>query len=152
MSGLTTWMLMGKCRHLSNVIGMVESGWFIIIATSTISPRDTPPALMVNWCELTIARDTDGVIIYHNAFITRHPIGASNVAAVVTAGRARWKVENENNNVLKTKGYHLEHNFGHGKQHLSALLLTLNLLAFCFTLSCNCWTKLSAHSPTTWHP
>ena len=94
--------------------------------------RDTPPALMVNWCELTIARDTDGVIIYHNAFITRHPIGASNVAAVVTAGRARWKVENENNNVLKTKGYHLEHNFGHGKQHLSAMLLTLNLLAFLF--------------------
>ena len=41
-----------------------------------------------------------------------------------------WKVENENNNVLKTKGYHLEHNFGHGQQFLSATLLTLNLLAF----------------------
>ncbi|KPQ31473.1 MAG: hypothetical protein HLUCCA11_23705, partial [Phormidesmis priestleyi Ana] len=35
-------------------------------------------------------------------------------------------------NVLKTKGYHLEHNFGHGKQHLATLLLTLNLLAFLF--------------------
>ena len=44
--------------------------------------------------------------------------------------RARWKIENENNNVLKTKGYHLEHNFGHGKKHLSSLLLTMNLLAF----------------------
>jgi hypothetical protein len=32
----------------------------------------------------------------------------------VAAGRARWKVENENNNTLKTKGYHLEHNYGHG--------------------------------------
>jgi hypothetical protein len=40
--------------------------------------------------------------------------------------------ENENNNVLKTKGYHLEHNFGHGSQHLAALLLSLNLLAFLF--------------------
>ena len=39
---------------------------------------------------------------------------------------------NENNNTLKTKGYHLEHNFGHGKQYLSNLLLTLNLLAFLF--------------------
>lgn len=31
---------------------------------------------------------------------------------------------------LETKGYHLEHNFGHGQQYLSLTLLTLNLLAF----------------------
>ena len=42
------------------------------------------------------------------------------------------KIENENNNVLKTQGYHLEHNFGHGQQYLSAFLLSLNLLAFLF--------------------
>ena len=48
------------------------------------------------------------------------------------AGRTRWKVENENNNTLKTQGYHLEHNFGHGTQHLAALLATFNLLAFLF--------------------
>jgi len=51
---------------------------------------------------------------------------------VVLAGRARWKVENENNNTLKTKGYNLEHNFGHGKQHLSSLLATLNILSLLF--------------------
>jgi hypothetical protein len=51
---------------------------------------------------------------------------------VAQAGRGRWKIENENNNVLKTKGYHLEHNFGHGKQYLSAFMLSLNLLAFLF--------------------
>jgi hypothetical protein len=34
--------------------------------------------------------------------------------------------------VLKTKGYHVEHNFGHGKQYLSATMLSLNLLAFLF--------------------
>jgi hypothetical protein len=39
-------------------------------------------------------------------------------------------MENENTNVLKTKGYHLEHNYGHGSQFLSTTLLTLNLLAF----------------------
>ena len=49
---------------------------------------------------------------------------------IVEAGRARWKVENENNNILKTKGYHFEHNFGHGQEHLAQLLVTLNLLAF----------------------
>jgi hypothetical protein len=55
-----------------------------------------------------------------------------NVAEIIEAGRARWKVENENNNVLKTKGYHLEHNFGHGKKYLASLLLTLNIIAFLF--------------------
>ena len=49
---------------------------------------------------------------------------------MVAAGRARWKVENEDINTLKTKGYHLEHNFGHGKQHLCEVLATLNILAF----------------------
>lgn len=34
--------------------------------------------------------------------------------------------------MLKTKGYHLEHNFGHGKQYLSATMRSLNLLAFLF--------------------
>jgi len=98
---------------------------------SQVPLRDGDDALMVNWCELTTTRQ-DGKVIYHNAFATNHAISAANVAEVVRAGRARWKVENENNNTLKTKGYHLTHNFGHGKQHLSALLATLNLLAFLF--------------------
>jgi hypothetical protein len=45
-------------------------------------------------------------------------------------GRTRWKVENENINVLKTKGYNLEHNFGHGQSHLSNAFFSLNILAF----------------------
>jgi len=98
---------------------------------SQLPLRDGDDALEVNWCELTTTRD-DGKVVYHNAFATHHPITAANVAEIVRAGRARWKVENENNNTLKTKGYHLTHNFGHGKQHLSALLATLNLLAFLF--------------------
>jgi hypothetical protein len=71
-------------------------------------------------------------VIYRNAFVTRHDLRADNVSEVVAAGRARWKTENENHNVLKTKGYHLEHNFGHGQEHLSTVLLTLNLLTFLF--------------------
>jgi hypothetical protein len=51
---------------------------------------------------------------------------------VAQAGRGRWKIENENNNVLKPKGYHGEHNFGHGQQYLAAVMLSLNLLAFLF--------------------
>ena len=90
---------------------------------------DNNDAWKVNWCELTIT-DSQGTVRYHNSFITDWQISADNVAGLVAAGRARWKLENESNNVLKTKGYHLEHNFGHGKQHLSSLLATMNLLAF----------------------
>ncbi|MCK5188444.1 MAG: ISNCY family transposase [Methylococcales bacterium] len=93
--------------------------------------RDGKDALKVNWCELTTTDDS-GKVTYKNAFATNHAITVGNVADIVRDGRARWKVENENNNTLKTKGYHLTHNFGHGKQHLSSLLATLNLLAFSF--------------------
>jgi hypothetical protein len=88
-------------------------------------------ALKVNWCEVTVT-DPKGEVLYHNGWITDWPITEQNVVALVASGRARWKIENENNNTLKTKGYHLEHNFGHGKQHLSALLAAMNILAFLF--------------------
>jgi hypothetical protein len=93
--------------------------------------RDSDDALRVNWVELTV-RTEDGEISYHNAFITNHKIKKKNVAYLVLCGRARWKVENGNNNILKTKGYNLEHNYGHGKKHLSSLLATLIILAFLF--------------------
>ena len=91
--------------------------------------RNSDDALMVNWCEL-VTTDADGKVLFRNAWATSHRITDDNVAELATAGRARWKIENENNNTLKTKGYHFEHNFGHGKQHLSNLFATLILLAF----------------------
>ena len=93
--------------------------------------RAEEPSVEVNWCELTITDDA-GVVHYHSAFITSHLISDENVAEVVATGRGRWKIENEDINTLKTKGYHFEHNFGHGKKFLSQTLLSLNLLAFLF--------------------
>ncbi len=89
-------------------------------------------ALIVNWCEVTITREDTGEQLYKNAFVTDFEVTETTVEAIVRDGRARWKVENENHNVLKTKGYHIEHNFGHGKRYLACLLLSLNLLAFLF--------------------
>jgi hypothetical protein len=91
-----------------------------------------PEALEVNWCEVTVTREDTGELLYKNAFVTDFAVADTTVAAIVEDGRARWKIENENNNVLKTQGYHIEHNFGHGSQHLASLLLSLNLLAFLF--------------------
>ena len=96
-------------------------------------------ALKVNWCEVTITQGKDQTkVIYHNAFITDFAITEKNVALVVATGRARWKIENENNNVLKNRGYHLEHNFGHGEKHLASLLAAMNILAFLYHAFLDC--------------
>jgi hypothetical protein len=51
---------------------------------------------------------------------------------ITRGGRARWKIENESFNTLKNQGYHLEHNFGHGRRYLSETFFLLNLLALFF--------------------
>ena len=98
--------------------------------------RDGEDALKVNWFEIEILNPR-GEATYRNSFITNLAIGPNNVAELAACGRARWKIENETFNVLKTKGYNLEHNFGHGKQHLASILVTLNLLAFAFHTTCD---------------
>ena len=95
----------------------------------SIPLRDADDALLVNWCELTTT-DEHGKVLYQNAFATSLTLHDGHVVEVVAAGRGRWKIENDNNNTLKTKGYHFEHNYGHGQQHLSSLLASLIILAF----------------------
>ena len=94
--------------------------------------RGNLKTLMVNWCELTISNEATGEQLYHNAWATDHTLNEQRVVEVVADGRSRWKVENEGLNVLKNQGYHFEHNYGHGQQHLSMVLLTLLMLAFLF--------------------
>ena len=69
-------------------------------------------------------------VTYHNSWVTDLDVSKANVVELVRAGRARWKIENETFNTLKNQGYHIEHNFGHGRQHLSNNFFILNLLAF----------------------
>ena len=96
-----------------------------------VALKDGAEDRRVNWAELTIINEA-GKIVFHIAFVTDHRITDDNVAALIEAGRCRWKIENENFNTLKTKGYHFEHNFGHGKRYLSQTLLSLNMIAFLF--------------------
>lgn len=96
--------------------------------------REGDDALRVNWAELEIL-DENGKRLHRFVYITDIPITNSNITQIIDAGRCRWKIENENNNILKKRGYHIEHNFGHGKQNLANFLLCLNILAFlCHTL------------------
>ena len=64
------------------------------------------------------------------SWVTQLKVDSEIVLKLVRGGRTRWKIENETFNTLKNQGYHLDHNFGHGKKHLSTVFATLMLLAF----------------------
>jgi hypothetical protein len=98
--------------------------------------REGKTALSDNWIGVTI-RDAKGKLTYEGACVTSLPVSSENVVLITASARARWKIENENFNVLKNNGYHLEHNFGHGKQSLAMLFAAINLLAFAIHTICD---------------
>jgi len=63
-------------------------------------------------------------------WITDFHITEGDVYALMKGARARWKIENETFNTLKTQGYHFEHNYGHGYKNLSTVMSYLMMLAF----------------------
>jgi hypothetical protein len=66
----------------------------------------------------------------HFTWITDLPLTKSSVYKIMKGGRARWKIENETFNTLKTQGYHFEHNYGHGNRNLTTVFAYLMMLAF----------------------
>jgi hypothetical protein len=87
-------------------------------------------SLLVNYVSLEIKEEGKRASSYKSSWITDQEITDENVVAAVECARARWKIENEHNNVLKNRGYNLKHNFGHGKNYLSENFFILNLIAF----------------------
>jgi hypothetical protein len=68
--------------------------------------------------------------VTHFSWVTDFPVDPNNLMTLMRGARARWKIENETFNTLKNQGYHFEHNFGHGNQNLSTVLMHLMMLAF----------------------
>ena len=89
----------------------------------------SPASPKVNYFKLTI-KDKNDKTTYQSGWVTDMEVTNENVQEMVRAGRARWKIENECFNTLKNQGYHIDHNFGHGKKNLSEAFFLLNLLAF----------------------
>jgi hypothetical protein len=118
-------------EHRETVVKRGKRTTYVYRWFDQVPLRATRDALPVNWFSIEIL-DAQGKRAYYNAFVTDLPVSAQTVAELAACGRARWKIENETFNVLKTNGYHLEHNFGHGKLTLASLLVSLNLLAFAF--------------------
>jgi len=84
--------------------------------------------LLINYLEHWEIRPGHKETIF--SWVTDIPLSRDNVTEVARGGRCRWKVENETFNTLKNQEYNLEHNYGHGKQHLATVFANLMLLAF----------------------
>jgi Transposase DDE domain len=94
----------------------------------------------------------DGDQVQHFSWVTDLRVHKGTVYQIMRGGRARWRIENETFNTLKNQGYHFEHNFGHGYQHLSVVFALLMMLAFlvdqtqqlCCPLFQAVWAKLGS--------
>jgi Transposase DDE domain len=90
--------------------------------------------------------------VQHFSWVTDLRVNQGTVYQLMRGGRARWRIENETFNTLKNQGYHFQHNFGHGYQHLSVVFALLLMLAFlvdqvqqlCCTLFQAVWAKLGS--------
>ncbi len=85
--------------------------------------------LNINFLEYSLF-NKQGKRTFYNCWVTDLEVTQDNIVALAQAGRCRWKIENECFNTLKNQGYYIEHNYGHGKKHLSFNMYLLTLLAF----------------------
>lgn len=80
--------------------------------------------------ELVPQKDGTNKSQYYGKWITDINISADTAKIILDAARARWKIENECFNSLKNHGYNIEHNYGHGNNHLCYNMYNLTLVAF----------------------
>ena len=116
--GLTTvsWYTKEKICTVHFVNGLVLNGQHQDIFT--------------NYYEFIEVDKKSGETTFYSTWITDIEISAENAKELVAVARSRWKIENETFNTLKNQGYHLEHNYGHGKKYLATNFAILTFLAF----------------------
>ncbi len=86
--------------------------------------------LLTNYFEYSETSINTKESTFYSTWITDISITQANIKELVEVARARWKIENETFNTLKNQGYHLEHNYGHGKKYLATNFAILTFLAF----------------------
>ena len=97
-----------------------------------IENRAEGERIAVNYLSLQIWNEENKEITYSNSWITNKAVNVENVVWLASCGRTQWKIEHEYNNVLKCRGYNLEHNFGHGQAHAADIYCLLNILGFLY--------------------
>ncbi len=93
-----------------------------------VSLNASHPELLVNYLEHWEIKPDGKETIF--SWVTDLPLSKDTVPDIARGGRSRWKIENETFNTLKNQDYNFEHNYGHGKQHLSTVFANLMMLAF----------------------
>ncbi len=91
--------------------------------------------IRVNYLSFSIIvpqNDGKEKIIYRSSWVTDLLVNKNNVEQLARIGRGRWKIENECFNALKNQGYAIDHNCGHGENHLAFNIYLLTLIAFLF--------------------
>ena len=115
----------GRCQELEYIDEQgIEHGYRFV---NDLPLNKTYPELRVNYLEYWQI-DDDRELLF--SWITDLELTPTSVEPIMRGGRARWKIENETFNTLKNQGYHLEHNYGHGRQHLATVFAFLTMLAF----------------------
>ena len=89
--------------------------------------NESHTSLRVNFIECW---ETLGDKVQHFSWVTDLCVNKGTVYRIMQGARARWRIEHETFNTLKNQGYHFEHNFGHGYEHLSVVFAELMMLAF----------------------
>lgn len=90
--------------------------------------NESHPELLINVLHYIEIKENNKMQCF--SWVTDFTLKEKTVFNIMKGGRARWKIENETFNTLKNQGYHLGHNYGHGKQHLSTIFSLLMMLAF----------------------
>jgi len=86
--------------------------------------------ILTNYFEYIETDQESAEQTFYSTWITDIEIKEENLEELVAVARSRWKIENETFNTLKNQGYHLEHNYGHGKKYLATNFAILTFLAF----------------------
>lgn len=86
--------------------------------------------ILTNYFEYKEVDKKTGKRYFYSTWATDIKITSENIKELISIARSRWKIENETFNTLKNQGYHLEHNYGHGKKNLATNFAILTFLAF----------------------
>ena len=98
-------------------------------AVADVPLNESHPDLLVNFVSCTVDKGDKSTTFSWVTDLTVAP-KTKMLPLIERGGRTRWKIENETFNTLKNQGYHFEHNYGHGFQHLSTVLMLMLMLAF----------------------
>lgn len=111
--------------HEQDAAGGASRDWSFV---NGLSLNESHAEVVVNLL-VYVEGDAEGKL-HRWAWVTDLTLTAAKVKRVGCGGRTRWRIENETFNTLKNQGYHFEHNYGHGYQHLAVVFALLMMLAF----------------------